>query len=78
MEATCLVWIFSVIVVPVQQSAGSLRGQLQRTHAEHSAHIHFASAGEQRDRLLRGAGRAIRRKFVVTVHGNLKRGTFLS
>src|SRR6266850_3020512 len=42
------VGIAAVIVVPVEERTWRARGQLQNVHAEHTAHIHFAGAGEQR------------------------------
>lgn len=45
MEADGFVWIFSVVVIPIEQRAGRLRGEAKHMHAEHTANIHFACAG---------------------------------
>ena len=46
-EADGLVGIVAVVVVPVEQGAGSFAGQLQGVHADHAADIDFAGARHQ-------------------------------
>src|SRR6185437_2548434 len=45
-ETDGLVWILSVVVVPVQQRARRLRCECQRVHADGAAHVHLACAGK--------------------------------
>ena len=46
-KADCLVWIRSVIVVPVEEGRWGARRELQGVHSEDAANIDLAGAGEE-------------------------------
>ena len=46
MEANGFVGIVGVIIVPVEESAGRLRGELERVHTDDAGDVDFAGAGE--------------------------------
>jgi len=47
-ETDGLVGVGAVVVVPVEQSAGRFRSELESMHAENAADVHFAGAREKR------------------------------
>src|SRR5580698_3856980 len=45
-EADGFVGVVGVVIVPVEESAGRLRSELQGVHADHAGDVDFAGAGE--------------------------------
>src|SRR5438046_2661444 len=44
-KTNSLVRIVGVVVIPVEQGAGSFGSQLQRVHSDHAGNVNFAGAG---------------------------------